>query len=70
MILSDIGTPNAFREVLVNEIVKEYWGEGQIFFTYKRFGLPMDGVNGKNHPATDVTYILPLPESEYANGIN
>ena len=70
LILSDIGTPNAFREVLVNEIVKEYWGEGQIFFTYKRFGLPMDGVNGKNHPATDVTYILPLPESEYANGIN
>lgn len=67
---TDIATPNAFREILINEIVKEYWGEGQIFFTYKRFGLPLDGVNGNDHPATDATYVLPLPESEQADGIN
>ena len=67
---SAIDTPEKFRAELVNEIVKEFWGEGQIFFTYKRFGLTMEGLNGKSHPATDATYILPLPEDEASAGIN
>ena len=36
----------------------------------KRFNLPMEGVNGKEHPATDDTYLLPLPESEESAGID
>lgn len=67
---STIDTPEKFRSELVNEITKEYWGEGQIFFAYKRFDLPMEGLNGKTHPATDATYILPLPEDENESGIN
>lgn len=67
---SAIDTPAKFRAELVNEIIKEYWGEGQIFFAYKRFSLPMEGLNGKTHPATDATYILPLPEDENESGIN
>ena len=66
---ADIATPASFREELLNEIMKEFWGEGQIFATYKRFNLPMEGVNGKEHPATDDTY-LPLPESEESAGID
>ena len=67
---ANIATPASFREELLNEIMKEFWGEGQIFATYKRFNLPMEGVNGKEHPATDDTYLLPLPESEESAGID
>ena len=73
---ADIATPASFREELLNEIMKEFWGEGQIFATYKRFNLPMEGVNGTSsgaspeHPATDDTYLLPLPESEESAGID
>ncbi len=67
---ADIATPASFREELLNEIMKEFWGEGQIFATYKRFNLPMESVNGKEHPATDDTYLLPLPESEESAGID
>ena len=66
----DIDTPGKFRDELINEITKEYWGEGQIFFTNKRFWLAMEGVNGKRHAASDETYVLPLPESEDSEGIN
>ena len=61
---SEIATPERFRQVLVDEIKKEYWGEGQIFFTYKRFEMPMEGLNSKVFEPTDATYILPLPQSE------
>lgn len=43
----DIDTEAKFRRKLVGEYIKEYWGEGQIFFTYKRFNMDMDGVNSK-----------------------
>lgn len=61
---NDIASPERFKQVLMNEIIKEYWGEGQIFFAYKRMQLPMEGLNGKIHPATGTTYVLPLPEDE------
>ena len=61
---SEIATSERFRQVLVDEIKKEYWGEGQIFFTYKRFEMPMEGLNSKVFEPNDATYILPLPQSE------
>lgn len=64
----DIDTEVKFRRKLVGEYIKEYWGEGQIFFTYKRFNMDMDGVNSKHFTASDKVYVLPLPESEYENG--
>lgn len=67
---SDIDTPEKFRAQLVNEITKEFWGEGQLFFTNKRFDLPMEGIDGKYHAASDATYILPMPESEASEGID
>lgn len=64
----DIDTEAKFRRKLVGEYIKEYWGEGQIFFIYKRFNMDMDGVNSKHFTASDKVYVLPLPESEYENG--
>lgn len=66
--LEDIDTEAKFRRKLVGEYIKEYWSEGQIFFTYKRFNMDMDGVNSKHFTASDDIYVLPLPESEYENG--
>lgn len=66
--LEDIDTEAKFRRKLVGEYIKEYWGEGHIFFTYKRFNMDMDGVNSKHFTASDEVYVLPLPESEYENG--
>ena len=66
--LEDIDTEAKFRRKLVGEYIKEYWGEGQIFFTYKRFNMDMEGVNSKHFTASDDVYVLPLPESEYENG--
>lgn len=66
--LEDIDTEAKFRRKLVGEYIKEYLGEGQIFFTYKRFNMDMDGVNSKHFTASDDVYVLPLPESEYENG--
>lgn len=62
--LEDIAVKKSFENILINEITKEYWGEGQIFFTCKRFGIDMNGVDGKVHKASDKVYVLPLPEKE------
>lgn len=66
--IEDVDTESAFRKKLIGEYVKEYWGEGQIFFTYKRFKQDMEGVNNKSFTASDDIYVLPLPEAEYENG--
>ena len=62
--MADIATSSNFKDVLMNEITKEFWGEGQIFFTRKRLHLPLEGLHGKVHPANNETFVLPLPESE------
>lgn len=62
--IEDIQTDIKFKEILSKEIIKEYWGEGQAFFTYKRFKLPMKGLNGKIFEPNNRTYVLPLPDSE------
>ena len=61
---SDVSNKQLFTQLLVNEITKEYWGEGQVFFTYKRFNLPLQGLHGKVHSANNSTFILPIPVSE------
>lgn len=63
--LLDINTLERFHKIIVDEIKKEYWGEGQIFFTYKRLNLPMEGLDGKIFKASDDVYILPQPENEW-----
>ena len=62
--VSDINNKQTFNKLLVNEITKEFWGEGQVFFTYKRFNLPLQGLHGKVHLANNNTFVLPLPEAE------
>lgn len=50
-------------EEMVNEMRREFYGEGQMFFTYKRkFSRQM---LWNSDPISEDAYILPLPSSEY-----
>ena len=62
--INDIASYTTFKNILINEITKEFWGEGQIFFIHKRLNMPLEGLHGKIHPANNNTFVLPLPNSE------
>lgn len=59
------GVKNATREMLQEEIGREYYreliGEGQVFFYHKRLGTPRIAV-------VDAVYVLPMPEDEIDYG--
>lgn len=56
---------------LRNEYIREFAGEGQVFFMYKRMAYPiMNTENGSANStvqATDANFIAPLPASELEN---
>jgi hypothetical protein len=53
------------------EYLREFPGEGQIFFLYKRLGSPMvaaeNGFNTTTVAVTDATHVPPMPASEIEN---
>lgn len=53
------------------EYIREFEGEGQVFFMYKRLAQPIpaaeNGSLNREVPATDANYVLPLPVSEIEN---
>lgn len=56
-------------EQLVAERRKEFWGEGQMFFTYKRLFIDILKYNGVI-PASKDIFVLPIPKDEYEFGNN
>ena len=73
MIAHDVANMTEFssladvRTWIVNEYRREFYGEGQMFFTYKRLGETT--IKWLKTPADENTYIIPLPETEYDPGI-
>lgn len=56
------------QELIDLEFFKEYFGEGQQFFRYKRMNQPIPAYDAKStYPASDKIYVIPIPNSEYAN---
>lgn len=51
------------RTEMVNEYRRELFGEGQMFYTYKRLGATEMMWNSK--PVEEKDYLLPLPPTEY-----
>lgn len=51
-----------FRETMIKEYRKEFWGEGQMFYLYKRYFVQnmLNGLKGCNRDS----YELPLPTRE------
>lgn len=57
---------DAFRGELTKEYTKEFCGEGQLFFYFKRLNRLQ--IPRTNVQMSDATYILPLPENEVEFG--
>lgn len=51
---------------ILSEYQKEFWGEGQLFFYYKRVNAATipSAMTGGDVEMNDAKYVLPLPESE------
>jgi len=59
----------AFTEAISKEYEREFYGEGQLFFFYKRMNYPsIIGMDGSNIPMDDTKYTLPLPANEVELG--
>lgn len=69
-----IGTPftassrTEFLDNLVREARKELYGEGQIYYMYKRLNKAILGPAGRTYPAGNNIFVLPLPNDEIEYG--
>lgn len=59
-------TDEQIRDEIKKEYMKEFVGEGQLFFYYKRLGLKQ--ILDYAGEMTDLEYQMPMPESEITNG--
>lgn len=52
--------------LLKYEYIRELYGEGQLFYLYKRLYCPIisSATDSKNTPASDKVFVVPLPDSE------
>ncbi|WP_343561622.1 RagB/SusD family nutrient uptake outer membrane protein [Sphingobacterium sp.] len=67
--LTELSGNVVLRDVLQKEYRKEFWGEGQLFYYYKRNNVASipSGVSDKNTAMTAAKYVVPLPLSETQN---
>lgn len=67
--LAELSGTVVLRDVLQKEYRKEFWGEGQLFYYYKRNAVASipGGVKDVNVPMTALKYVVPLPLSETQN---
>lgn len=57
-----------FQQELLKEARKEFYGEGQIFFMYKRMNRFIVGPSGKTFGPSSTIFVLPLPDTEIEFG--
>lgn len=57
------------QDILIYEYIRELYGEGQLFYLYKRLFAPVlfSATNSKNPVPSDEIFIVPLPDSETEN---
>lgn len=56
-------------DLLKYEYIRELYGEGQLFYLYKRLNSDIitSATSGKNPKASDLIFVVPLPDSETEN---
>lgn len=64
--LQETLTADEVNTEIFKEYRKEFLGEGQLFFYYKRLNLPV--IEGAGVPANDNIYVLPMPDNEVEFG--
>ena len=57
-----------FLSELVKECRKEFYGEGQIFYMYKRLNRAIIGSSGLTYAPVNSIFVLPLPDDEIQFG--
>jgi len=57
-----------FMNELLKEARKEFFGEGQMFYMYKRLNTNIAGQSGGTIPASKAVFVLPFPDDEIAYG--
>lgn len=57
-----------FISELIKEARKEFYGEGQIFYMYKRLNHSIMGQGGATIPASEKVFVLPMPNDEIEFG--
>lgn len=58
-------TPDELKSEILKEYQKEFYAEGQMFFTYKRIGA--QAMKGKEDRSINLSeYRIPLPETEFS----
>lgn len=57
------------EDLLKNEYIRELYGEGQLFYLYKRLysDIITSASNSKNPKASDLVFVVPMPDSEVDN---
>ena len=57
------------RDILQYEYIREMYGEGQLFYMYKRMYTPVlfSPVASRNPQPSDAVFVIPLPTSETDN---
>ena len=50
------------KDLLIKEYNKEFYGEGQAFYMYKRLGV--EQILYTNEPGSVAAYVIPLPKNE------
>ncbi len=65
--VTNISTLN--RDILQYEYIRELYGEGQLFFMYKRLftSVLFTSNTSKNPEPSDEIFVVPLPDSEIEN---
>lgn len=68
----DITNYNNLRNELTKEYLKEFYGEGQLWYYYKRNGFtsiasPNTVTVGGTYPISLTSYLFPIPESELSS---
>ena len=63
-----INTKEKFEQELIDEKLKEFWGEGQMFLEYKRLGRTIIDRDGKAIATNDAVFVLPWPDNEIEFG--
>lgn len=63
------GLQSLTREILQYEYIRELYGEGQLFFMYKRMFTPVLFTSNanRNPQPSDAIFVVPLPDSETDN---
>ncbi len=52
-------------DLINEERMKEYIGEGQMFFNSKRLNVPIEGYDGTMYEASNAMYVVPIPDAEF-----